>query len=172
MDRSCYELRSDGVLAALTINSSYEFSFLLTIDRNGWLQLYSTSKLNNMKAETRLDVTLLALAHPVRRAIMHRLSRGEVRVTTLAKPFAMSLNAVSKHVRLLERARLVRRRRAGREHLLTVNPGPLDEAASWLSAQRAVWTNRLDALEAILRAEDRLSTQTRRTTHRRRRLSR
>src|SRR6202040_2330163 len=103
------------------------------------------------------DETLLALAHPARRTIMQRLSRGEARVTELALPFAMSLNAVSKHVRVLERARLVRRRRAGREHLLSVNPQPLDEAASWLSAQRAIWTTRLDNLEAILRAEDRLS---------------
>lgn len=115
-----------------------------------------------MKAKTRLNVTLLALAHPVRRAIMQRLSRGEVRVTTLAKPFAMSLNAVSKHVRVLERALLVRRRRAGREHLLSVNPEPLDAAASWISAQRAIWTRRLDTLEAILRSEDRLSAKTRR----------
>src|ERR1700676_2809665 len=108
-----------------------------------------------MSAEVRLDVTLLALAHPARRAIMQRLSRGEVRVTTLAKPFAMSLNAVSKHIRVLERARLVRRRRAGREHLLSVNLEPLDEAASWLSARRAIWTRRLDTLEAILQSEDR-----------------
>jgi DNA-binding transcriptional ArsR family regulator len=115
-----------------------------------------------LRAELQLDETLLALAHPARRAIMQRLSRGEVRVTTLAKPFAMSLNAVSKHVRMLERARLVRRRRAGREHFLSVNLEPLDEAASWLSAQRAVWTSRLDTLEAILRTEDRLSAKTRR----------
>jgi DNA-binding transcriptional ArsR family regulator len=115
-----------------------------------------------LRAEIQLDETLLALAHPARRAIMQRLSRGEVRVTTLAKPFAMSLNAVSKHVRMLERARLVRRRRAGREHFLSVNLEPLDEAASWLSAQRAVWTSRLDTLEGILRTEDRLSTKTRR----------
>jgi DNA-binding transcriptional ArsR family regulator len=115
-----------------------------------------------LRAEIQLDETLLALAHPARRAIMQRLSRGEVRVTTLAKPFAMSLNAVSKHVRMLERARLVRRRRAGREHFLSVNLEPLDEAASWLSAQRAIWTRRLDTLEAILRTEDRLSAKTRR----------
>jgi hypothetical protein len=86
-----------------------------------------------------------------------------VRVTTLAKPFAMSLNAVSKNVRVLESARLVRRRRAGREHLLSVNLEPLDEAASWLSAQRAIWTRRLDTLEGILRSEDRLSAKTRRS---------
>jgi DNA-binding transcriptional ArsR family regulator len=115
-----------------------------------------------MSAEVRLDETLLALAHPARRAIMQRLSRGEVRVTTLAKPFAMSLNAVSKHVRVLERARLVRRRRAGREHLLSINLEPLGEAASWLSALRAIWTRRLDTLEAILRTEDRLSARSRR----------
>jgi DNA-binding transcriptional ArsR family regulator len=115
-----------------------------------------------MRAEIRLDETLLALAHPARRAIMQRLSRGEVRVTTLAKPFAMSLNAVSKHVRVLERARLLHRRRAGREHLLSVNLEPLDEVASWLSAQRAIWTNRLDTLEMILRNEDRLAAKTRR----------
>jgi DNA-binding transcriptional ArsR family regulator len=115
-----------------------------------------------MRAKVRLDETLLALAHPARRAIIERLSRGEVRVTTLAKPFAMSLNAVSKHVRVLERARLVRRRCAGREHILSVNLEPLDEAASWLSAQRAIWSRRLDTLEAILRIEDRLSAKTRR----------
>ena len=115
-----------------------------------------------MSVKIQLNETLLALAHPARRAIMQRLSHGEVRVTTLAKPFAMSLNGVSKHVRVLERARLVRRRRAGREHFLSVNLEPLDEAASWLSAQRATWSSRLDTLEAILRAEDRLSAKKRR----------
>ena|ERR1041385_5967461 len=110
-----------------------------------------------------LDKTLLALAHPARRAMLQRLSRGEVRVTTLARPFAMSLNAVSKHIRVLERAHLVRRRRAGREHLLSVNPAPLDEAALWIAAQRAMWTKRLDTLEALLGAEDRIASKTRRT---------
>ena len=123
------------------------------------LKLYSTSKLNNKRAQIRLDTTLLALAHPARRAILQRLSLGELRVTTLAKPFAMSLNAVSKHVRVLERSRLVRRRRVGREHLLSLNTLPLDQAASWISAQRAAWTGRLDALEALLRPDDRSSAQ-------------
>jgi DNA-binding transcriptional ArsR family regulator len=108
-----------------------------------------------MTPNLRLDKTLLALAHPARRAILQRLSKGEARVTALAEPFAMSLNAVSKHIHVLERARLVRRRRAGREHLLSVNPAPLDEAAAWIAAQRAIWTKRLDTLEALLRAEDR-----------------
>lgn len=103
-----------------------------------------------------LDHTMLALADPTRRAILHRLSRvGEARVTELAEPFAMSLNAVSKHIRMLERARLVRRRRAGREHLLSLNPQPLDEAAAWIDSQRTLWTARLDALDDLLREEDR-----------------
>src|ERR671915_119832 len=97
-----------------------------------------------------LDQTLAALADPTRRAILQRLSKGEARVTELARPFAISLNSVSKHIRMLERARLVRRRRAGREHLLSFNPQPLDEAATWIAAQRAFWTAPLDALEREL----------------------
>jgi len=123
-----------------------------------------------MSTFLRLDKTLSALAHPARRAILQRLSQGEARVTTLAEPFDMSLNAVSKHIHVLERAHLVRRRRAGREYLLSVNPAPLDEAASWIAAQRAMWTKRLDTLNAILRAEDRAASQSR--LARRRRLRR
>ncbi|HEX5870314.1 MAG TPA: metalloregulator ArsR/SmtB family transcription factor [Longimicrobium sp.] len=104
--------------------------------------------------ESTLDHTLIALADPTRRAILRRLSAGDARVTELAEPFAMSLNAVSKHIRMLERARLVRRRRAGREHILSLHPAALDEAAAWINAQRAAWTARLDALDAILGAED------------------
>jgi DNA-binding transcriptional ArsR family regulator len=107
-----------------------------------------------MTPPANLDRTLLALADPTRRAILHRLTGGEARVTDLAEPFAISLNAVSKHIRLLERARLVRRRRAGREHLLSLNPEPLEVAATWMAEQRALWTARLDALDALLRVED------------------
>ncbi|MCE3250810.1 MAG: HTH-type transcriptional regulator [Geminicoccaceae bacterium] len=103
---------------------------------------------------TQLDQTLAALADPTRRAILRRLSQGEARVTEVARPFAMSLNSVSKHIRMLERARLVRRRRAGREHLLSFNPEPLDEAAAWIEAQRAFWSARLDALERELSKPD------------------
>jgi DNA-binding transcriptional ArsR family regulator len=107
-----------------------------------------------------LDHTLMALADPTRRAILQRLAQGEARVTELAQPFAMSLNAVSKHIQMLERARLVRRRRAGREHFLSFNPEPLDEAATWIEAQRAFWTARLDALDDLLQAEDRAASTT------------
>ena len=101
-----------------------------------------------------LDLTLAALADPTRRAILQRLSHGEARVTELAAPFAISLNSVSKHIRILERARLVRRRRAGREHLLSLEQKPLDEAAAWMAGQRNIWNARLDVLEALLEAED------------------
>jgi len=104
--------------------------------------------------EPHLDRTLMALADPTRRAILQRLSRGEARVTELARPFPISLNSVSKHIRVLERAKLVRRRRAGREHLLSFDPAPLDEAAAWIEAQRAFWSERLDALERELRKPD------------------
>ena len=108
----------------------------------------------NAAMQTTLDHTLTALADPTRRAILQRLAQGEARVTELAEPFAMSLNGVSKHIRMLERADLVRRRHAGREHFLSLNPQPLDEAAAWIANQRAAWTARLDTLEALLRAED------------------
>jgi DNA-binding transcriptional ArsR family regulator len=101
-----------------------------------------------------LDHTLIALADPTRRAILQRLSRGEARVTELAEPFDISLNSVSKHIRILERAELVRRRISGREHFLTFNPAPLESAAEWIERHRTFWTGRLDALEAALRAED------------------
>ena len=104
-----------------------------------------------MATQANLDQTMAALADPTRRAILQRLAQGEARVTEVARPFAISLNSVSKHIRTLERARLVHRRRAGREHLLTFNPAPLDEAAAWIEAQRAFWTARLDVLERELR---------------------
>ncbi|HET9119852.1 MAG TPA: metalloregulator ArsR/SmtB family transcription factor, partial [Solirubrobacterales bacterium] len=84
----------------------------------------------------RLDQTLGALADSTRRAILLRLAEGEARVTDLAAPFDISLNSVSKHIRVLERADLVRRRRHGREHFLSLNPEPLDAAARWLDEQR------------------------------------
>ena len=101
-----------------------------------------------------LDDTLLALADETRRGILKRLSAGDARVTEVAAPFDISLNSVSKHIRILERAGLVRRRVAGRDHFLSLDPGPLDAAAAWLQRERAAWTHRLDKLEAALRAED------------------
>lgn len=107
-----------------------------------------------MIRQSNLDQTFTALADPTRRAILQRLSEGEARVTELAEPFNISLNAVSKHIRILERADLVRRRTAGREHFLSFNRLQLDEVADWIETQRAIWNARLDALETLLKAED------------------
>ena len=101
-----------------------------------------------------LDDTLVALADETRRSILKRLSGGDARVTEIAEPFEISLNSVSKHIRILERAGLVRRRIEGRDHFLSLDAAPLDAAAAWMQRERAAWSTRLDKLEAALRAED------------------
>jgi DNA-binding transcriptional ArsR family regulator len=106
-----------------------------------------------MADASKLDSILAALADPTRRAILLRLSRGDARVTALAAPFAMSLNSVSKHIRILERARLIERRRTGREHILSRNPRALNEAAAWIETLQAKWHGRIDRLEKALDEE-------------------
>ena len=101
-----------------------------------------------------LDDTLIALADETRRSILKRLASGEARVTEVAAPYDISLNSVSKHIRILERAGLVSRRIAGRDHFLSFNPKPLDDVAEWIERHRRLWNRRLDLLEAALRAED------------------
>ena len=98
----------------------------------------------------RLSRTFGALADPTRRAILARLRTGSLRVTEIAAPFDMSLNAVSKHLKSLERARLVRREVRGREHYCSLEARPLSEAAEWRSVYRELWEKRLDALEQLL----------------------
>jgi len=107
-----------------------------------------------VERSTQLDNTLLALADPTRRSILARLSKGEARVTELSAPLPMSLNAVSKHIKMLERAKLVHRRVRGRDHFLSLNPHPLERAALWMETQRAQWTQRLRTLDGILQEED------------------
>jgi DNA-binding transcriptional ArsR family regulator len=111
-----------------------------------------------------LDHTLAALADPTRRAILERLSRGDARVTDVAGPFSISLNSVSKHIRLLERAGLVHRHVVGREHHLSLDTRPLDDAAAWIERQRTLWQSRLRMLDTILREEDRARARVRKPT--------
>ena len=101
-----------------------------------------------------LDDTLIALADDTRRSILKRLASGDARVTEVAAPFEISLNSVSKHIRILERAGLVSRRVSGRDHFLSLQRAPFDELTQWMLQTRDFWTRRLDALEAALRAED------------------
>ena len=101
-----------------------------------------------------LDDTLIALADDTRRSILKRLASGEARVTEVAAPYPISLNSVSKHIRILERAGLVRRHVSGRDHFLALVPKPFDDLTRWMQETREFWTSRLDRLEAALRAED------------------
>ena len=100
-----------------------------------------------------LDETLTALADPTRRAILTRLALGEARVTEVAEPFAISLNSVSKHIRMLERAKLVRRRVAGRDHWLSLDPRPLGEVEAWMAEQKRLWAWRLERLDEVLKED-------------------
>src|SRR5258705_4265136 len=101
-----------------------------------------------------LDHTLIALADPTRRAILRRLARGEARITDLAEPFAISFNSVSKHIKLLERAALIERRKVGREYILQFRPKPLTEVQAWIAKQQAFWHAGLAAIDDMLRDED------------------
>ena len=96
-----------------------------------------------------LDDVLVAIADPTRRAILDRLTRGPARVTDIAEPINMSLAGVSKHLRMLERAGLVRRARRGREHTLTLDARPLRRVVRWTSRYERFWNERLDRLEAF-----------------------
>jgi DNA-binding transcriptional ArsR family regulator len=100
-----------------------------------------------------MDTVLAAIADPTRRAILDQLARGPARVTDVAAPFEMSLNAVSKHIKVLERARLVRRTRHGREHTLALEAAPLREVVRWASRYEQLWNERLDRMEAFLAAK-------------------
>ena len=101
-----------------------------------------------------LDLAFAALADPTRRRIIARLARGRTRVTDLALPFDMSLNAVSKHLKVLERSGLIRRERLGREHYLHLRGAPLREVARWTSQYERFWNERLDALDEFLNSSE------------------
>ena len=97
-----------------------------------------------------LSTTFAALADPTRRAILARLVSGECSVTELAEPFEMSLPAVSKHLRVLERAGLIARGREAQWRPCRIEAGPLKEVADWTERYRHIWERRLDRLDAYL----------------------
>lgn len=102
-----------------------------------------------------LDATFHALADPTRRGILEQLSRGQTRVTDLARPYRISLPAVSKHLRVLEDAGLVIRSRVGREHRIRIDPQPIQRARDWISLYADVWQEQFDALDAYLKEAQR-----------------
>lgn len=97
-----------------------------------------------------LSSTLFALADPTRRAMLARLSKGEATVNELAEPFAMSLPAISKHLKVLERAHLISRSRNAQWRPCKLEPEPLKKLDGWLEEYRQLWEGRLDRLERYL----------------------
>ena len=109
----------------------------------------------NVSQSQTLDRVFLALGHPVRRQILQRLAQGATTVTNIAEPFELSLNAISKHLKVLEKAGLIQREVLGREHYCRISTEPLEEVSNWLVYHQAFWTSRLDAMERELVAKKR-----------------
>ncbi|OHV78607.1 helix-turn-helix transcriptional regulator [Ensifer sp. LCM 4579] len=101
----------------------------------------------------RMNSVFHALGDATRRRMLRDLSRGERTVSELAEPFAISLAAASKHIKVLENAGLIRREVRGRMHVCSLEPGPLASAHQWLSFYEQFWSGRLDLLEQLLREE-------------------
>ena len=110
-------------------------------------------KLNSPGNAPRLDAVFHALGDATRRQMLRDLAREERTVGELAQPFAISLAAASKHIKALENAGLIRREVRGRTHICRLDPGPLASAHEWLDFYERFWSNRLDALEQLLRQE-------------------
>ncbi len=103
---------------------------------------------------SRLDAVFHALGDPTRRRMLRDLAKGERTVGQLAEPYEISLAAASKHIKSLESAGLIRREVHGRTHICRLAPGPLSDAHEWLSFYERFWTDRLDALDRLLRQEN------------------
>ena len=103
--------------------------------------------------EQRLDTTFRALADPTRRRMLANLALGEKSIGELAKPFAMSFAGASKHVKVLEDAGLIARRKQGRTHLISIDAKPLEEAERWMRPWEKFWNKRLDRLEALIKRD-------------------
>src|SRR6185369_4563120 len=101
----------------------------------------------------RLDATFHALSDPTRRGMLASLALGEKSIGALAEPYRMSFAGASKHVKVLEEAGLIARRRQGRTHLISIEAKPLEEAERWLRQWEKFWSGRLDRLEALLQAD-------------------
>lgn len=103
--------------------------------------------------ENRLDATFRALADPTRRGMLASLALGEKSIGELAEPFTMSFAGVSKHVKVLEDAGLIARRKTGRTHLISIEAKPLEEAERWLRQWEKFWSGHLDRLQALVEAD-------------------
>lgn len=112
---------------------------------------YLTRRYSSVMTTAQLDATFLALADPTRRAIIDRLALGDATVNELAEPFAMTLPAVSKHLKVLERCGLISRSRRAQFRPCHLETAALDAAESWIEENRRLWSGRFDKLDAHLR---------------------
>lgn len=103
-----------------------------------------------MNLDDRLDAAFAALAHPTRRAILARLTQGKATVNALAEPFEMSLPAVSKHIRVLEHAGLIKREKDAQFRPCTLDAGPIEAVADWTEKYRHIWEARFNLMEKLL----------------------
>jgi len=106
------------------------------------------------KYSPQLDTVFQALSDPTRRSMLHALAGGQRTVSELAAPFDISLAGASKHIQMLERAGLIQREVQGRVHTCRLDARPLHAGAEWIRHYERFWTGKLDALEALLKAED------------------
>ncbi len=112
--------------------------------------IYNLSVMDNRRTAVDLDATFAALADPTRRAILARLSQGDLSVADLTKPFAMSQPAISKHLKVLERAGLVSRSRDAQRRPVHLEAAPLAGATDWLQSYREFWEARFSTLDTLL----------------------
>lgn len=110
-------------------------------------------------AEDRLDETFAALANSTRRAILARLAQGEASVNELAEPFNLTLPAISKHIKVLQRAGLVTRSKQAQYRPCTLDPGPLQQVSNWTDQYRPIWEGRFDRMDDYLRRLQAESTE-------------
>ena len=126
---------------------------------------------NNPLSPDHLSTTFAALADPTRRAILARLASGEASVTELAEPFEISMPAISKHLKVLERAGLIARSREAQWRPCRLEAAPLEEVAAWVEEYRRIWEQRFDRLDGYLRElqtkEKKHGRKQRRNGHRR-----
>ncbi len=103
---------------------------------------------------SQLDLIFGALSDTTRRGMLAQLSQGETNITTLAAPYDMSQPAISKHLRVLEKAGLIERTRRGRDHIIRMNPEPAEAASNWISYYTQFWKEQFDAVDAYLKRNE------------------
>lgn len=108
--------------------------------------------------QSQLNLVFSALSDPTRRGMLEQLARGEANAGTLAQPYSISQPAASKHLRVLEKAGLIHRKRQGREHLIKVDPRPIEAARTWIGVYARFWREQFDAVDAYLKDAQESST--------------